>query len=214
MYKIAKIIIVLLLIVSCTPYPVIETPPPDATPTRETPGYLNPNPDLALGECNVIMFHSEKWGDEFLTQCVPANTTLYERVVNYPIRMQHTGAAYSVLPNGGYGAIGFNFAPMQLSPSCVGIYVFGHAEIEGALPYEVNIRARFSIDGVDGMVYMGAHDLDAKGPYTASFYLNAQQLGTYNVTVYLSLQYPSATASSYMTFERITMLEVSAGHCN
>jgi len=207
-------ILLLLLAVACTPYPVEQPTPAEPTPTQEVSPFLNPNHELALGECNQVMFTTEQFGREFIWQCVPRGYALYEDVKNnIPIRVVHTGAAYSILPNGARGAIGLSLPTMQLEPGCYAVKAYGNAHMWG-VPADYTLVGSWTLQNVAGVVRMGVHNLSANGDYMAVYYLDAPQLGHYTINIYLHLQFASATADSYLTFEAITVEEVSAGHCD
>ena len=193
----------LALLIACAPG--VVTPDGD--------GYLNSNPDLTLGECDIVTFHTDKWGWEFIEQCVPDDYTLYEQVGNYPMRVNHTGAGYTFLPNGAYGDIGFTLPPTQLLPGCYAIKSYGEGQMWGDTQ-EYNLMAHWSMAGVKGVVNTNSHNFNAPGDYIATLYLDAPQLAEYTISVYLSLQYGSATANSYIMITDITIEEVSAAHCN
>lgn len=184
-----------------------------AIDTADETDYLNDNPGLTLGECETIKFYSEVWGWEFIEQCVPDGFTLYEQVGNYPIRANHTGAGYTLLPNGAWGRIGFTLPTVQLLPGCYAVKTHGEGQMWGE-PRHYNLKAFWSMASEDGSIDMNSHNFNAPGDYVASFYLDAPQLADYVVTVYLSVQYGSATANSYITLSEITVEQVSEAHCN
>jgi len=211
-----RLIMLLLIVtvVACAPQPIVPTA--DTTPTRETPddvAYLNHNSELALGGCSLIQYTNQGDNQEFIWQCIPEGYSLYEDIRDgTPIRMVHTGGVYSVLPNGARGSIGLSF-PVQLLPGCYKVSVDGQASMWGE-PRDYTLQAIWTLADVDGTITMGIHNLDAPGDYIARFYLDAPQLGDYTISVFLHLQFASATADSYLTFRTITVEEVSAGHCN
>jgi len=195
-------------VIGCAPNPIEQpTAVPEPTALPPIPEWLNDNPDLEFGGSKRVRFESANDGIEFIRQSWPDGYELYEVVENYPVRVNYTGAGYSVQPRNTYGSIGYRLPPMTLSPDKYIIKVCGTAQIEirGEIT-DVELRAHYTIEGTPGGVFLGISDvIRYPGPFCGMFTLNAPQLGVYNIAVYMRLIFPSMTASSFMTFERITV---------
>jgi hypothetical protein len=190
------IIAIIVLLMSCAPMPIEDTPPAQE--------WLNANPGLEFGGCETVVFKNADDNREYIRQCWPDGYSLYAVIGNYPIRLEFTGAAYSVRPLNTFGSIGLRLPPMTLSPGQYIIKAYGDRHMWGT-PEDFNLSAHCTIEGVEGVIFLGADDMDANGSYRAMYTLNAPQAGVYNCAVYLRITHPSMTADSYMTFERITV---------
>ena len=199
----AVLVLVLWLLMGCAP--VIEPTEPSVKPTP-TPAakYLNDNPGLSLGHCTSVTFDAGVFGEETISQCVPAGYQLYEFTTPRPIRVIYSGAGYFIKPNGSTGSIGFTMPRVILIPGDYTVMITGDLSVEGHMPDFV-FKANYTIEDVDGSVFMGASDIAVNGgSYKALFTLEAPQVGNYYVSIYLFMVWPM-TADSWVTIETMTI---------
>jgi hypothetical protein len=198
----ALAIIVLVILAGCAPGEPTLTPQltkmPAPTPTIE---FLNDNPDLQLGGCKFVTFHTDKFGQETIKQCNPSRYPIYEQVGygSYNIRIIHTGEGYYILPNGAYGKIGFTMPVMELTTDAL-IKVHFFSNVEGEL-------GDYSLDAKVNGVLVGQHLLEGNGPSMAMFSIIGVR-GAASVDIYLNIIHASMTASSYITITSITVEKV------
>jgi hypothetical protein len=201
----ALAIIVLVILVSCapgdpTPPQLTKTPGATDTPTPQIE-FLNDNPDLQLGGCKFVTFHTDKFGQETIKQCNPSRYPIYEQIGynSYPIRIVHTGAGYEIKPNGAYGKIGFTMPVMELDSDVI-IKVYFHSQVEG-------IIGEYSVDVQINGVLACQHLLEANGPSMAMCGVTGVR-GAVSVDAFLNVVHSSMTASSYITITSITVEKV------
>lgn len=196
-YLVGAIIIIIILLAGCAPAPIEDTP-------IATTEWLNANPDMEFGGCDMVVFINSQGNKEYIYQCWPDGYRLYADVGNYPIRIEFTGDAYSTRPLNTFGSIGYWLPAMTLAPDTYILKVYGLRDMWGHAP-DFSMVAHCNIEGVPGDIVLGVDDLAANGSYRAMFVLNAPQAGVYNCAVYLRIIHPSMTADAYLTFSRITV---------
>ena len=202
------VLLVALLLVGCRidPDEIVITPLPDspemtATATIE---FLNDNPDLEFGRCVDVKFNTKQWGEEHIQQCNPSGYQIHEDVNVHPISVIYTGAAYSILPNGGYGQIGFVLPELWLQAGRNIIKVYGEADLWGCQQNCI-MRLEYTSDQEDGRFEIGGSQLVANGKYRVMSVLLAPYDANYVITVYWLIVHPTITSESYLTIERITV---------
>ena len=166
--------------------------------------FINDNPDLEFGNCVDVKFNTKTWGDEHVLQCAPLGYQIHEDVNVHPIGVIYTGTAYSILPNGGYGQIGFVLPELWLSAGRYIIKVYGDADLWGCQQNCI-MRLTYTSDQEDGSFEIGGAQLLANGSYRTMYVLLAPHDANYVLTVYWLIVHPTITADSYLTIERITI---------
>lgn len=166
--------------------------------------FINDNPDLEFGNCVDVKFNTKQWGDEHVLQCAPLGYQIHEDVNVHPIGVIYTGTAYSILPNGGYGQIGFVLPELWLSAGRYIIKVYGDADLWGCQQNCI-MRMEYTSDNEDGILEIGGAQLVANGSYRTMYVLLAPHDANYVLTVYWLIVHPTITADSYLTIERITI---------
>ena len=195
------------IIITATPEPVTELPTAATAPTVQPTAivFLNDNPNLELGKCNIVTFTTEAYGDEVIKQCIPEGYSLYENItLGNSIRILYQNVEYFILPNGSTGSSGITLPGMVLTPGEYTVKVYGTLNVWGEMQHYAFV-ARYEIEDMDGTVYMGATEIEANGgDYMAQFTLNAPTLARYLVSVSLDMTWPM-TASSWVTIKTITV---------
>ena len=202
------IVLIVLLLAGCRVEQsgtiVVTLPAPVVTAIIPPSEFVNDNPDLEFGSCVDVKFNTKQWGDEHILQCTPLGYQIHKNVNVHPISVIYTGTAYSILPNGGYGQIGFVLPKLWLPAGRYIIKVYGDADLWGCQQNCI-MRMVYSSDNEDGILEIGGAQLVANGSYRTMYVLLAPHDANYVLSVYWLIVHPTITADSYLTIERITV---------
>ena len=207
MKKMFALLLIVLLLVGCRAEIIEDTnlgPTYVVTAQPTEIVFINDNPDLEFGNCVDVKFNTKQWGDEHVQQCTPLGYQIHEDVNVHPISVIYTGAAYSILPNGGYGQIGFVLPEINLAAGRYIIKVYGDIHLWDC-GQNCIMRMEYTSDNEDGILQIGGAQLVANGSYRTMYVLLAPHDANYVLTVYWLIVHPTITADSYLTIERITI---------
>jgi hypothetical protein len=213
MKRLIVIFALALLLVACQ---LPEPLPPTPTPENTLPHYLNVNPDLVFGECNETSWYDTIWGRVWLNQCTPFSYELYQKRTKIdggidtrttvPIAIEYTGAAYSVLPGGRAGRIGYTSYLAAFDPGCYAVKMHGFLHVWGE-------PTDYGAGVLVGDVELQQKQLPPNGNYEFAWFWLAETKYLTTVTWFFQFAYGSATADSFATIDRLEIVPVTIAHC-
>ncbi|MHC4649065.1 MAG: hypothetical protein ACYTBJ_26735 [Planctomycetota bacterium] len=124
------------------------------------------------------------------------------------INIDYTGQAYSLLPGGRAGRVGYTTSdPLRFQPGAYAFKLRGQLHLWGEpKDYGANVMV--------GEKRLWSKLLPANGMYELVWFYCPEMETFAPVTFYLQFGWGSATADSYATFEEFEVVKVSADHCN
>jgi hypothetical protein len=196
-------IIVLCLLVACAP-PLDE--PAKPTETHAEPVQLAPNPELAFGGCKNVMWIDDGWGHIWEQQCTPSEYDLYGDAP-IPIQVDFMGAGFTVHPGGRAGHIGFQTElPIRFEPGAYKLTLTGQLHLWGN-PDDFGLNVAIGGNELNGK------QLPANGGFLFDWFWCPDTETLSKVAFYLTLEWGSATADSFVQFQTFEIVPVSLDHC-